>query len=323
LLRRAVVGLNPGVALPITQLASVDLNLLVILRELLRERNVTRAAERVGLTQPAASAALSRLRRVFDDELLVRDGRGYLLTPLAAQLVDQVEAACATAERVFAAAARFDPAVSSREFTLLMADYTIAVIGERLSHLFEREAPNAKLHVRLVREALAVEGAGAFGGIDGIVAPPVSRPALARLQSRELFRDRWVCVVSADSTWDGCPSLEEMVKMSWVVPYHRDQGYAPVPPISRQLALLGVNPRVMVRVESYQAVPHFVAGTERIALLQERLAVKVADRLGLRVLPCPGEPEPIVETLWWPEDYQHDPSHVWLRQTVARAARQI
>lgn len=298
----------------------MDLNLLVVLRELLRERNVTRAGERVGLSQPAASAALARLRRLFDDELLVRDRRSYVLSPLAAALADEVEAACASAERVFAARTRFDPASAAREFTLLMADYTIAVIGERLAEAFETQAPHATLHVRLVREALAVGGADAFKGCDGVVAPPASSPAAEHVRSTELFRDRWVCVSSHRSGLPETPTLEDLSKSQWVIPYHRDGENVPLPPIPRQLALLGVTPRVAVRVESYQAVPHFIAGTSRIALLQERIAVRARSRFGLRILPCPGDPEPVVEALWWPREYQHDPAHAWLRSVLVQCA---
>jgi DNA-binding transcriptional LysR family regulator len=114
---------------PVTHLANLDLNLLVALRELLRERSVTHAAERLGVTQPAASAALSRLRRHFGDELLVRDRGEYTLTALGVQLAEQADAVCAAAQRLFAASADFDPATSEREFTLVMADYTIVVMG--------------------------------------------------------------------------------------------------------------------------------------------------------------------------------------------------
>src|SRR5436189_25212 len=134
---------------PVAHLANLDLNLLVALRELLRERSVTRAAERLGVTQPAASAALSRLRRHFGDELLVRDRGEYTLTPLGAQLAEQADAVCTAAQRLFAASADFDPATSEREFTLVMADYTIVVMGEALSRAIARAAPRARLHIRL------------------------------------------------------------------------------------------------------------------------------------------------------------------------------
>src|SRR5215470_8004974 len=155
----------------VAQLASLDLNLILVLRELLRERNVTRAAERVGVTQPAVSAALSRLRRHFDDELLVRVNRGYILSPLAMQLQRQVEEICAASERLFSTGARFDPASTRREFTLIMADYTVDILGSKLSRLFEQTAPEASLRIRQVRESLALEMSDLIRRVDGIVAP--------------------------------------------------------------------------------------------------------------------------------------------------------
>ena len=182
---------------PVAHLANLDLNLLVALRELVRERSVTRAAERLGVTQPAASAALSRLRRHFGDELLIRDRGEYTLTALGAQLADQVDAVCAAAERLFAASTDFDPASSEREFTLVMADYTIAVMGEALSQAIARAAPRTRLHIRLVRESLSAEYAEGIRFIDGMVAPPTHGFALPDTRSAELFRDRWVCLVDA------------------------------------------------------------------------------------------------------------------------------
>jgi hypothetical protein len=76
-------------------------------------------------------------------------------------------------------------------------------------------------------------------------------------------------------------------------------------------------------VESYLAVPHFVAGTDRIALMQERLAARLADRMDLRVMECPGETEPIVEALWWHRQYEDDIAHAWLRRLIAEAARRL
>ena len=174
---------------PLAHLANLDLNLLVALRELLRERSVTRAAERMGVTQPAASAALSRLRRHFGDELLVRDRGEYTLTALGAQLAEQADAVCTAAERLFAASADFDPATSEREFTLVMADYTIVVMGEALSQVIARAAPRARLHIRLVRETLSAEYADGIRFIDGMVAPPTHGFALPDTRSAELFRE--------------------------------------------------------------------------------------------------------------------------------------
>ncbi len=311
---------------PVAHLANLDLNLLVALRELLRERSVTRAAERLGVTQPAASAALSRLRRHFGDELLARDKGCYLLTPLAEQLAEQVETVCAAAERLFSASTHFDPATSEREFTLVMADYTIGVMGELLSQAVHEAAPRARLHIRLVREALTTEYADTVRFIDGVVAPPTHGFTLPDTRSAELFTDRWVLLVSAANPVLGAGRslrLADLARLPWVAPYYRNQPAASGAPIMRQLTLLNIQPRVAVRVESYLAVPHFVAGTDRVALMQERLAARLADRADLRVLECPGSPEPITEALWWHRQHEEDTAHAWLRRLIVETARRL
>ena len=309
----------------VTHLANLDLNLLVALRELVRERSVTRAAERLGVTQPAASAALSRLRRHFGDELLIRDRGEYTLTALGAQLAEQVDAVCSAAERLFAASADFDPASSEREFTLVMADYTIVVMGEALSVAIATAAPRARLHIRLVRESLSTEYSDGIRFIDGMVAPPTHGFALPDTRSAELFRDRWVCLVDArNPVLDaGSLGLEDLARLPWVAPYYRSSPNPSAAPIMQQLELLDIRPRVAVRVESYLAVPHFVAGTDRIALMQERLAARLADRMDLRVVECPGRPEPIAEALWWHRQYEDDTAHAWLRRLIVETARRL
>jgi len=323
--------LDEAVTPPAVRLANLDLNLLVTLRELLRERNVTRAAERVGVTQPAASAALSRLRRHFGDELLVRSKGEYELTPLAAQLAEQVEVVCAAAERLFATSTHFDPATSQREFTLLMADYTLALIGARLSQLAAATAPRARLHIRLVRGPLLAEIPDTIRLLDAMIAvTPVPPFEVLDVASVELFRDRWVCVVSRHNRLlDGGPlRLDDLARLPWVVPFYPGHGHHSAAPAPRQLTLLGLQPHVAVRVESYQAVPYFVTGTDRIALVQERLAHKflhgpAADLPDLELRECPGDPEPIVEALWWHNSYQDDPAHTWLRQLIVKVAKEL
>jgi DNA-binding transcriptional LysR family regulator len=93
--------------------------------------------------------------------------------------------------------------------------------------------------------------------------------------------------------------------------------------VMRQLALLDLQPRIAVRVESYLAVPYFVTGTDRVALMQERLATRLAASANLRVLECPGEAEPIVEALWWHRQHEDDPAHAWLRRLIMETARRL
>jgi DNA-binding transcriptional LysR family regulator len=312
---------------PVAHLANLDLNLLVALRELVRERSVTRAAQRLGVTQPAASASLARLRRHFGDELLVRERGEYVLTPLGEKLAEQVEAVCTAAERLFAASTAFDPATSDREFTVVMADYVLTVMGEALSHAVQRAAPRARLHIQQVRVPMAIEYSDGIRFVDCMVAPPSNGFALPDTRSAELFRDRWVCVLDGNNpVLDGGSSLNirDLAGLPWVAPYYRagTRGVAAVP-VMRQLALLDLHPKIAVRVESYLAVPYFVTGTDRVALMQERLATRLAAASNLRVLECPGEAEPIVETLWWHRQHEDDPAHAWLRRVITETARKL
>lgn len=306
---------------PQASLASLDLNLLVFLRELLRERNVTRAAERVGVSQPTASAALSRLRRHFDDQLLVRSRGSYALSPLATQLAVQVEPVCTSLEQLFATNPEFCPGKSEREFSLLMPDYVIAALGEQLSRTMYQAAPSMRLHIRVVREGLPSDLRETLRVIDGLISAPKAELYAPGIRSLELFRDRWVCVVAQDNPVGDRLQLSDLERLPWVVPHHPDGGYPPSSPLGPLMARLANRPRVAVRVDSYQAVPRFVAGTDRIAIMQGRLARLLPQHCGLRVLECPGDPPPIVEVLWWHVQKEHDEAHRWFRSVVARAAR--
>src|SRR3954467_15281366 len=126
-------------------LAGLDLNLLVSLDALLQERSVTRAAARMGLSQPALSASLARLRRHFGDELLTRVGNDYRLTPLAVQLKELARIALSGVERVFTAQPEFDPGSSTREFSLVVSDYVVALLGDTIAGLLPEEAPHPRL----------------------------------------------------------------------------------------------------------------------------------------------------------------------------------
>jgi DNA-binding transcriptional LysR family regulator len=321
---RTIVPFDGAVKTATSRLARLDLNLLVVLRELLRERNVTRAAERVGVSQPAASAALSRLRRYFGDDLLVRRGGRYELSPLAVQLVEQVESVCDGVERLLATGAAFDPATSRREFKIVMSDYAIAMMGQALSGAMNADAEHARLNIVLVREALAANIVHTIRVVDCVISQPTSRFRIPEMHSMALFGDRWVCVVGeGNPKFSGeVADLDELATATWVVPYHDDAEFPSAVPVSRQLARLGVRPRVAVRVDSFHAVPYLVASTDHVALMQERFARDCARTLPLRILECPGQMEPFEARLWWHERHEDDPGHRWFRRLVARAARE-
>jgi DNA-binding transcriptional LysR family regulator len=292
-------------------LARLDLNLLVALDALLQERSVTRAAEQMGLSQPAVSAQLSRLRRHFHDELLARAGNQYRLTPLALQLKERVRVALSGAERVFAAEPDFDPASSTREFSLLMSDYGIAVLGPHIAALLTEEAPSTRLRFPANTPKIVDAAAQVLVNTDLLVIP---HGFVEDLSHHDLYRDEWVCLVAADV--GDALTVEQLETMPWVVTYH---GPTASTPAARQMRMLGIEPHVQVVTETFLTVPGLVAGTNRVALLQRRLADRIPDELGVRTLPCPFEATPLVEAMWWHPMYDDDPEHRYLRDLVLRA----
>jgi len=292
-------------------LARLDLNLLVALDALLQERSVTRAAEQMGLSQPAVSAQLSRLRRHFNDELLARAGNQYRLTPLALQLKERVRVALSGAERVFAAEPDFDPASSTREFSMLMSDYAIAVLGPHIAALLAEEAPGARLRFPANTPKMVDAAAQVLVNTDLLVIP---HGFVEDLSHHDLYLDEWVCLVAAEV--GGSLTVEQLETMPWVVTYH---GPTASTPAARQMRMLGIEPHVQVVTETFLTVPGLVAGTNRVALLQRRLADRIPDELGVRALPCPFEATPLVEAMWWHPMYDDDPEHRYLRDLVLRA----
>jgi DNA-binding transcriptional LysR family regulator len=307
----------------VSSLSNIDLNLLVILRELLRERNVTRAARRVGITQPAASAALARLRRHFGDELLERTRSGFVLSPLGKQLATDIEPVYLGLERLFSAEPTFRPAESTREFTILTTDYVLAALGEQLSKALHAAAPGTRLAIKVVKGSLPTDLPETLRAIDGIISAPKAEFKVDDLHGQELFRDHWVCVVDVRNPVPDRLEIADLERMPWVIPNYPDGEYPASSPLAPLLAQLAVRPHVAVRVDSYQATPYFVAGTDRVAVMQHRLAREFANREDLRVLACPGVPPPIVEIFWWHRRNNADAAHHWFRTLLTETARGI
>ncbi|MGW4912596.1 LysR family transcriptional regulator [Streptomyces sp. NPDC004270] len=288
-------------------LSRLDLNLVLALRALLEERNVTRAGERVGLSQPAMSAALSRLRRHFDDELLARTGNSYELTPLGVALRDRSATACDLLERVFASQADFDPAAESREFTLLASDYGAAVFGAALSRALHQEAPGIRLTFQHSTPAAVENTATVLSTVDGLLLP---HGIIDGFPAVDLHQDRWLCMIADDNPDVGDElTLDQLAHLPWVV-YQRPYDA----PAARQLSMIGISPRVEVSVQTFQLLPYMVEGTRRVAMIQERLARRAVRSAAVRVLPCPFEAVPVQEAMWWHPVHTQDAAHIWLRR---------
>jgi DNA-binding transcriptional LysR family regulator len=299
-------------------LSNLDLNLLVPLDALLRERSVTRAAASLGLSQPALSASLARLRRHFRDELLTRVGNSYELTPMAVQLRHRAEEAVISAQRVFATEPGFDPATSEREYRIVASDYPMAVLGGQVGRLLAERAPGVRLRYERLTADVVDRTPDSIRNVDAVVIP---HGFLHDLPYLNLFSDTWMCLISSDNKQVGdALTMEQLEELPWVLTFHSRRQFTTV---GHQLQTLGVEPRVQVVVESFLVLPFFVAGTDRIGFVQAQLVPRLTMTGDVRALPCPFDAVPVVEAMWWHPAYNADPEHAWLRRIFAEAGKSI
>jgi DNA-binding transcriptional LysR family regulator len=289
-------------------LGGTDLNLLLPLKVLLEEGNVTRAGQRLELSQPAMSAALARLRRRFDDELLVRAGRDYELTPFARELLPEVQHALRLMGAALHLEDEFDPATSSRTFRLAMSDYAIAMVHEPLIRLVEAEAPG----VRLLVEPLAPdarESERVLIEYDALIAPlGFGFPG----ESRPFWRDRMVVIADRSNPRliDGALSIEDLAELP-----HAVAGFGPgiLTPVDRAFGELHVDRRIALQVFGFLPLLFVIEGTDMVAVVPEMLArMHLRDGSPLVVVePAFGEVV-LAEGYWFGADRLSDPAHRWL-----------
>lgn len=309
-------------------LRGFDLNLVPALCALLEERNVTRAAERLSLGQPAMSAALARLRRHFDDPLLVRDGRTYRLSAFAESLLEPVREAMGALEAATAGRRTFDPAADSRSFTVATSDYAALVFLRPLLADLAREAPAVRL--RLVPIRLDMDGALRRGDLDLVILPAELAGELHGLPRKALFSDRFVLAADRDNpALAGVPGLDDEgaagaldLELLTRLPFVAVAGEMP-PLVDLRLREQGVEVRVDVTTEAFVVAPMLLRGTPLVNLVQERLGRLVAEQAHLRLYRAPVDIGPIVETMYWTARRTDDPAHRWLRTRFIARAQQV
>ena len=296
-------------------LAGVDLNLLVALRALLQEQNVTRAAQVVGLSQPAMSNALARLRRQFGDQLLVREGRGLTLTPVARELQHAVEPALGMVERVLRLQASFDPATAAQIFRVAASDYGMTLLAPPLREL-GRVAPGVVVDLVQVDHGFVRDTETVMRRTDLLLAP---QAFLSGHPSEPLSSEPWVAVVdAADGPRGDVLEESDLAGRSLVGLFH-DLGSGAH--IERLLTVRGIHATGAVNAESFSVVPALVEGTDRIGFLPAGLARRLQRGYGVRILAVPFLPEPLIECLYWHRSAQRDPAHSWLRRFLLDVAR--
>ncbi|WP_167736791.1 LysR family transcriptional regulator [Nocardioides sp. 1609] len=294
-----------------SDLSRIDWNLLPALDALLTERNVTRAARRLGVTQPAMSNALQRLRRHFRDELLTRHGNGYLLTPLAERLAPRVRDHISSGLSIVGSIDAFDPLISTRRFVIAGSEAMQVALAPSLTRALNEHAPA----VTFSFVAPFVEPFRTYddivAGTDGWFAP---REMMPNQSCTGLMSDSWVCVVDLEHPEVGdALTLADAQRLPWVAPTIRG---APLRVHVDALMAHGVEPVVEVFTESFTAVPFLVAGTTRLGIMQRAVAERLAPAAGVRILECPWAVQPLHVTFWWDLRWESDPAHTWLRSVV-------
>jgi DNA-binding transcriptional LysR family regulator len=297
-----------------TRLAGIDLNLLVALDVILAERNVTRAAARLSMSQPALSNALARLREGLGDPLLVRTPRGMTPTPRALALEHELRDALERVRAVVADASGFDPATARRTFVLAATDYVQFVLLGPLIERIQREAPGVVLVVEPMTNTSPWQELEA-GTIDLTITGATTRQA--RLHRRTLFRDRVVFIIRADHPSAGRP---------WNLDRYLEHSHIEALPLGRRgladdvLDQLGHARHIAVTVPHFLVAPFLVVHSDHCFTLAERIARPMAEILPLRVLPLPMETPPVTIWAYWHARLHRDPGHQWMRRLVVEVA---
>jgi len=308
-------------------LIGVDLNLLVAFDALMDERSVTRAANRLRLSQPGMSNTLARLRKLFDDPLLVRDGLTLVPTPRADALRQPVSDALAIIGGALAQRTGFDPAQDRATWTVSCSDYSLLMLIGPLVRRLAAEAPGVTIRVlprapdpvRLLRDATA----------DLVIEPAEIMPD-AQLASKRLFADRWLCCVWAGNAAVGNAgnsaggdrmTLDAYLRLGHLV-YSMGRGQ-PASIVDQHLERSGLPRRIEFTVESFLLAPFLLEGTDLVTVVPERAVPHLRRTAAIRLLEPPVPLPAITEMLWWHPRHTATPAHAWIRARIAEIAAEL
>ncbi|WP_378941332.1 LysR family transcriptional regulator [Paracoccus sp. R86501] len=293
----------------------LDLNLLAALDILMETRSVSRAAEQMFITQSAMSSALNRMRIYFEDPLLVQVGRRMELSPLALTLRAPLREIMMQIETTTMLRPYFDPAETTREFSIVMSDYILSVMGSKLVRHVSRVAPNVCLNLRPQsgQPGLLLDN----GDVDLVIAPEfIVSP---NHESRFLFEDQLKVIACAEGPYGGGPLDLETFKKAPQVVMEPMTGLDSHSTVAMREA--GIKANKIVSTYSFASIPHLLQGTDRIALVQERLARAGFVGGGLIVTDPPIKFAPLREVLQWRSHHSSDPGLNWLSDIIYQIAQ--
>ncbi|HEY9095373.1 MAG TPA: LysR family transcriptional regulator [Hydrogenophaga sp.] len=294
------------------RLRDIDLNLLVVFNQMLLDRSASLAAERLGMSQPAVSNALRRLRELLNDELFVRTAKGMEPTPYALHLAEPVVYALNALQTALSSKETFDPLTSERTFNLAMTDIGEMYFMPPLMDALAQRAPGIQVQTHRssagdIRENMA------SGAID------LALGLMPDLQSgffqKRLFRQRYVCMFRRGHPTARAPiSLEQFKQLEHVGVTAPNTGHGE---INQLLVRAGITRRIRLLVPHFIAVGHILQSTDLIATLPERFAERSKGPFDLVVSPHPVDLPEIAINMFWHAKYHRDPDNMWLRQLIS------
>ena len=293
------------------ELHEIDLNLLVVFKQLLVERRVAKVAENLGLTQPAVSNALARLRKLLGDELFLRTPAGMMPTPLADQLAEPVSYALAMIHSGLNQRSEFDPARAARSITIGMTDigeiYFLPALIERL----RSEAPGITLST-VRNAAVNLKDEMESGKVD--LAIGLLPQLKGGFFQRRLFKQRYVCLLRRGHRLDKKRiSLTEFSAAEHLVVVSAGTGHGKVDEL---LERAGIERNVRLTVPHFVGVGHILERSDLVATVPERLAQRLLEPFGLVSVPHPAKLPEVAINIFWHAKYHRAPASQWLRGLV-------
>ena len=307
----------------------IDLNLLVYLDVLLRERNVTRAASYLGITQPAMSNGLRRLRELFDDPLLVRTSEGMTPTERALELQPVVRSVLAAVERAVQPKKPFDAVHSTRVFRIMASDYAESTLIPAVLERLQREAPGIALDIMTPSDVsyLNVEQ----GKVDMVINRFDSMPQ--SFHQNTVWQDSFSCLLSVHNpVLDGGFDLESYLQAQhvWVSKTGMGVGVGVDPSdvqdlgwVDEALARLGRKRRITVFTRHYQVAVLLATQKHLVVTVPSKLALLMRDNARVAIKPPPFEIPPFELKMAWSPLLQRNPGHQWMRRLIGEVAREI
>jgi DNA-binding transcriptional LysR family regulator len=290
----------------------IDVRLLSILQEISRTRNVSLAAQNIGLSQPTVSIALKKLRQRFDDPLFVRTSRGMQPTPLAVELLESIDKALRLLAEGLEHRLAFDPRKSSHLFRISMTDISQIVLLPELLNYLKSAAPSIRIEVADISDATPRHLESGESHLAIGFMPQLH----AEFFQQRLFPQRFVCVVRGGHPRIGDSlSRGQFVAESHVQVVARATGHGIV---DRVLAEKGVQRKIALRVPNFLGIGLIVMNTDLVAIIPRRLAKTFAREFDIRILKPPIDLPSYAVRQHWHRRFNHDPRNKWLRGVVAR-----